>query len=1043
MFRSITNNVAKNLSAGGTITGDLTISGDLTVNGNGTGNFDEIVNGNLAVGATDKIYLDGGNDTYITEGSANQIQFYTNGNLGFGQDATGHIFIQATDKFFLDGGSNTFLYESAADTMGFVTNSGTRLVLDNNSRISLSNNDSSGAVGSTIFGYLAGDDIADTGINNTLFGYKAGTVITTGDDNVMVGASAGILTVDSNYHVLIGAGAGAGGDIVADGTTAVGYLALTALTSGTGNTAVGYGSLDATNDGHYNTAVGYNSLSANCGDGNTAVGNQAAILTEGAANTAIGGYHTSTYKAPLQLNATGSYTIAIGSGALMSTTAYEVDGSVAIGYGALKALNATSGGQHASATIGIGMSAGAALNAGVGNVAIGHSALGTEDTGDGNTAVGYQSLMACNGADNNGNTAVGYQSGLSITTGTGNVALGFESMGEATGNAITGEDNTCVGFKAGFELSGTASNNTLVGTLAGWNLEGVDGNTAVGRYALQTSSAAVDCVAIGTLAMNAGTATQAGTVAIGKSALTALTTGANNTAVGHEAMSTATTALNSVSIGRWSMKNVKDEVPADGCIAIGASALYGNSSNDTTIGGSIAIGSASLYALQTGIGNIAIGYTALTALTTGVGNLAIGHSALKAQTDGTYNIAIGYEAMDAMNSGEDHNIGIGYGVMGTMANAASVTNVAIGSYALDHTAGAAVHSCVGVGFGTLGAVNNATASGSTGIGYSALSALTAGVGNLAVGYNAMATNKLGDNNIAIGYGAMDLSYIDDTQDAITDGNLFIGIDSGGGDWATAASKYNVAVGNYTMDAIMIGALNNTALGYNAASTITTGDSNVCIGAHAGNHDINLTTGGNNTVVGGYADVSATGAVNQTVIGYDVTGQQNHSVTLGNADVTDVFMGSDSGALVHTTGISFPASQVASGGSNCLDDYEEGTWTPTDVSGASLTAAATAYGKYTRVGNVVHAKLTFTYPATANTATPRIGGLPYAAVSDNINNSGTYHKPNNSELGTTDGFGIRTNAGASYIELIKLEDGGDAQNDDVSGLSVVMSITYWA
>ena len=39
--------VSLNLSAGGTVGGDLTISGDLTVDGNSSGNYDEIINGNL------------------------------------------------------------------------------------------------------------------------------------------------------------------------------------------------------------------------------------------------------------------------------------------------------------------------------------------------------------------------------------------------------------------------------------------------------------------------------------------------------------------------------------------------------------------------------------------------------------------------------------------------------------------------------------------------------------------------------------------------------------------------------------------------------------------------------------------------------------------------------------------------------------------------------------------------------------------------------------------------------------------------------------
>ena len=44
-----TNNRLNMSLAGGTISGDVTIDGDLTVNGNGSGNYDEIVNGNFEV----------------------------------------------------------------------------------------------------------------------------------------------------------------------------------------------------------------------------------------------------------------------------------------------------------------------------------------------------------------------------------------------------------------------------------------------------------------------------------------------------------------------------------------------------------------------------------------------------------------------------------------------------------------------------------------------------------------------------------------------------------------------------------------------------------------------------------------------------------------------------------------------------------------------------------------------------------------------------------------------------------------------------------
>jgi len=306
------------------------------------------------------------------------------------------------------------------------------------------------------------------------------------------------------------------------------------------------------------------------------------------------------------------------------------------------------------------------------------------------------------------------------------------------------------------------------------------------------------------------------------------------------------------------------------------------------------------------------------------------------------------------------------------------------------------------------------ADGTVAVGHSALAALTSGARNMAIGYQAADSLTTSADNLAIGYNALTTATTNTTQ--------------------------NVAIGNYALNSITAGqtVTDNTAIGYHAGNAVTTGDSNTLVGMQAGNV---ITTGGTNTIIGKDADPSANSATNQIVIGANATGVQNNSVTLGNADITNVFMGSDSGAYVNCSGIAFPATQVASGGANALDDYEEGTWTPTDVSGESLTAAATAYGIYTKIGNVVHIKLTFSYPSTSNTSTPRIS-LPFAAGNDNINDSGTYHAPNNSQLGDAHGFGIRTNAGASYVELIKLENSGDAQNDDMDGMVLNMQMTYW-
>lgn len=69
------------------------------------------------------------------------------------------------------------------------------------------------------------------------------------------------------------------------------------------------------------------------------------------------------------------------------------------------------------------------------------------------------------------------------------------------------------------------------------------------------------------------------------------------------------------------------------------------------------------------------------------------------------------------------------------------------------------------------------------------------------------------------------------------------------------------------------------------------------------------TGSYNTAFGYYAQASSDNATNQTVIGYYATGKADDSVTLGNKDVTAVYMGEDSGAFVHTAGLHSDAGSI--------------------------------------------------------------------------------------------------------------------------------------
>jgi hypothetical protein len=83
------------------------------------------------------------------------------------------------------------------------------------------------------------------------------------------------------------------------------------------------------------------------------------------------------------------------------------------------------------------------------------------------------------------------------------------------------------------------------------------------------------------------------------------------------------------------------------------------------------------------------------------------------------------------------------------------------------------------------------------------------------------------------------------------------------------------------------------------------------------------------------------------------------------------------------GITFPGTQSASSNANTLDDYEEGTWTPTFKGGDSdpTVTFTTAFGTYTKVGRFV----TLTYQIVLATISGGsgaliIGGFPFAASS---------------------------------------------------------------
>ena len=109
----------------------------------------------------------------------------------------------------------------------------------------------------------------------------------------------------------------------------------------------------------------------------------------------------------------------------------------------------------------------------------------------------------------------------------------------------------------------------------------------------------------------------------------------------------------------------------------------------------------------------------------------------------------------------------------------------------------------------------------------------------------------------------------------------------------------------------------------------------------------------------------------------VTGSGADGLTLSSTDVTvasgDLLFGTaDKGVVLGVT------SNTAA---NTLDDYEEGTFTPTLLDGNSVSQATSgASGVYSKIGNTVSVYINFTKATASGTdGNMSIGGLPFAVV----------------------------------------------------------------
>jgi hypothetical protein len=151
-----------------------------------------------------------------------------------------------------------------------------------------------------------------------------------------------------------------------------------------------------------------------------------------------------------------------------------------------------------------------------------------------------------------------------------------------------------------------------------------------------------------------------------------------------------------------------------------------------------------------------------------------------------------------------------------------------------------------------------------------------------------------------------------------------------------------------------------------------------------------------------------------------------------------------GILQLSSGITFPATQVLSTDPNTLDDYEEGTWTPTAF--GESTAGTTTYsyqrGQYVKVGNMVTCTAGIGVTNMTGTGKLLFGNLPFTQSATTMDAySASIGKV--SSLTFSNQLGLMAIASTTYIRAILISNNSAyAQVDVDTAFEFYYTITYF-
>ena len=197
---------------------------------------------------------------------------------------------------------------------------------------------------------------------------------------------------------------------------------------------------------------------------------------------------------------------------------------------------------------------------------------------------------------------------------------------------------------------------------------------------------------------------------------------------------------------------------------------------------------------------------------------------------------------------------------------------------------------------------------------------------------------------------------------------------------TMDNSGNVLVGTTATDTAAVGFRYRKSL--NAISSVADGGISAYFGRRSSDGDI-VVFRKDDAIVGSIGTTAGNlwvaGATNGVRLAGGTFNATNASGTVANGAVDLGYSNGKWKDLYLSGGVVFGPASASNVSSQTLDSYEEGTWTPANIAGVSLTVNAAVY---TKIGRVVYIGMAVVFASTTNSAAVQFSGLPFAVRNQN-------------------------------------------------------------